>query len=161
MRTKDINFGEHYAIESSPGWVRRAIVEAVEIPNKRVYTGARWDFSGHATTVKMARVRWVKDDGTEYENAFIEHVVLSKVVSTWGEHLEHQAVRANRNAQLDASLRVVEDRCSKLLGDSHVIHFARRGIDGHKLSVGQARITSSTLSALLDAAYAKGQKEAK
>lgn len=154
MKASEIIIGNEYAIERFGGSYYRARVVAIgAVEGESRGTGRYGLTRGHATTTKRATVLFVRADGTEYDSP--ETVVLSKVAMPWADHVKAMARRRQGDATVDEHLSAIEARCHALLGADHVIYFSRRNTNYQ--SVGNATVSASTMTKLLDAAYAAGR----
>lgn len=97
MKSKDIVVGEDYeAIRY--GNPHRCTVLAVGKKTRRVYSGARWDMGGHASTAVVVTVRWAGD--TE---AARNDITPQQVKRPWSEAAaEHDAKNAAKGRKAAA-----------------------------------------------------------
>lgn len=120
MKAKDITVGEFYAV-GHPDFPQKAMVTEVGEMTKRVHTGARWDFSGHPHTAKMARVRY---ENTQHGEE--EIVQLTQVLHPWAvqEEINERVVARQRKERGDYAARQrravkIRERLIGMVDDAH------------------------------------------
>ncbi len=106
MKKADIVVGEDYAV-GTESYLRRATVLEVGNIERRVYSGARWDWSGHKTNSVAARVRYVGPGAPVLPEKVVP---LSQVIRPWVAEEQRQKDRAAIEAAHAAKRAELEKR---------------------------------------------------
>ena len=95
MGTQELVAVASYGTKDFP-YCRPAIIQAMRQPRK-VYSGARWDFSGH-TANDGVTVQFAAADGTEGKTDTVAPV---KIYATWLDYEAQRKARDERKATAD------------------------------------------------------------
>lgn len=106
MRTADIEVGADYEIKHWSGLLHARVIRIQRKP-RRVFSGARWDTTGHTSTSPSVVVQRVLNDGSLGKE---EVRTPQQIVRPWAEAAGEHAARQEHADRAEAVATALEER---------------------------------------------------